>query len=120
MQITHGKIEGRGAEVGHFLDLRQETSRCLYRMLRRCVPARQTGATEMSDALKAMLHTSGEELAAPDAAVVTVSGAVETHAQHSLVPLAPLGKHGGHVGAMMLHGKFFASRNIEIGSRMVS
>ena len=61
----------------------------------------------MSHAIEAFFDASDENLAAPDGAVVTVSGAVETDADHALVPFASLGEHGRDVGAMMLHRERF-------------
>src|SRR5580658_2631517 len=61
----------------------------------------------MGDPFEAFAHAAGKHFAAPDRAVVAVTGAVETHADDTLIPGATLGKDGGDVGAMMLHGAFF-------------
>jgi hypothetical protein len=66
----------------------------------------------MRYALKTFAQAPGENLAAPDRAVIAIAGSVETDADDALVPRAPLGEHGSDVCAMMLHGALFPSGKI--------
>src|SRR5277367_3782526 len=53
------------------------------------------------------MHASGEHLAAPSGAVISITGAIETEPDDALVPGAALGEHGSNVSAVMLHKDLF-------------
>ena len=98
-----GKVERRRSQVRQSIQLRQKSRRGLHRVLRSGITAGKRGSAEVSNALKAVPDAAHKNLAAPDAAVVSVTRAVEAHTQHALVPLAAFGQHGRHMRAMMLH-----------------
>jgi hypothetical protein len=52
--------------------------------------------------LETIPNAAGEKLSTPDASVVAISSAIETDADHALVPALPLGQHGSNVRMMML------------------
>ena len=108
--IARGEVERRLHQIRQAIDLRQKSGCGLYRMLRSRVSAGKACAAEMGHPLETLAHAAGKELAAPDAAVVAVTGAIEAHAKHAPVPLAVLCQHRGDVGAMMLHRALLGRR----------
>src|SRR5208282_158776 len=69
--------------------------------------ARQEGASEVSDPLKAILDAADEDFTAPNRPIVAVTRAVETDADDALAPLAALGENRSDVGAVMLDASPF-------------
>src|SRR5260370_30423664 len=61
----------------------------------------------MHNTFETFAYAAGENLTAPDCAVIAVAGAVEADADCALVPVATLGEYGSDVSAMMLHGEPF-------------
>ena len=98
-----GKLKGAAVKSGKEIQLRKKASRSLDRILRRGIAAGKRSMAEMGNTLKAIPDAAHKNLAAPDAAVVSVTRAVEAHSQHALLPLAALGQHRCHVRTMMLH-----------------
>ena len=70
----------------------------------RGIAAGKRGLPEVTDALETSLDAADEELAAPDAPVVSISGSVESDAEHALVERASLGEDTGYVRAVVLNG----------------
>jgi hypothetical protein len=100
--VALGKGERSGKDVGQIFDLGEESGGGLNGVVRGGVSAGERRGAQVSHAGESLLHTADESLAAPDGAVVTVSGAVEADADHALRPLSAFGEDGGDVGAMVL------------------
>ena len=72
-----GKSNGAGGQIRQVVDLRQEARRGLHRMPGRRVAAGQGGRPQMPHPLDPFRDAAGEQLAAPDRAVVAETGAVQ-------------------------------------------
>ena len=95
---------GPGSRSGKLVELGQKARGGLHRMARGGVAARRARpAAGARRASKPVPNAAGEDLAAPDRAVVAVARAVEAHAEHALVPGPALGEHRRYVRAMVLH-----------------
>ena len=90
--------------------MREESGCCLYRILRRAVASGESGGTKMCHAFEAAFEASQKYLATPDTSVVAESGAVTDDADDIPLPFPALGKDGGQVRAMMLHGMSLLNR----------
>ncbi len=104
--ITRAEVEWSGGEVRQIVKLRKKSCSRLHGKLRSCIAAGESCLTQVSDTFKALLHASGEYLAAPDSSVVPVPGTVKADAHDGLFPLFALSKNRRQMCAMMLHSAF--------------
>src|SRR5690349_8677386 len=71
----------------------------------------------MNNARKTFGYAAGEELAAPDSAIVAVTGSVEADTHSTAIPGFAFCQYGCDMGAMVLDGNVSARRKLERAQR---
>src|ERR1700733_12496755 len=100
--VSLREAERYGSQIAQIIQLREETSCGLNRILCGRVATGQHRAAQVSYAIKAVLNTANKDFAAPNAAIVAIARTVEADSDNAGVPCAALGENRSNVGAMML------------------